>query len=355
MSKVSSIKRSLQSSVLYRYISICRHPEKITDAINSQRPNVDAKERRRLERKIRMTFAKYGWSPYEYLFEDFDKFSKADVRDFVPFYEYISLCSQFNDAQGFAISEDKWASYLFLEKYYGRKAFLLPGKVTEIKGALIDELNNHWPGEGNEMAKFIIKPLSLDSGIGVQILSVPLPFDQAKVAELVESYPEGSIIEEVIEQAHFMAQFHPRSVNTVRISTLRMGDDVRVFLPFARIGRSGNIVDNTHNGGILVPIDINTGVLQAASTIDYTRYPKHPDTGCQIEGVQIPMWEEAKAMVEELAMKFDHLQLIGWDLALTDKGWVIVEINSSPGIPVVKRHFRSEFESLKRFVAEHQD
>ena len=44
-------------------------------------------------------------------------------------------------------------------------------------------------------------------------------------------------------------------------------------------------------------------------------------------GYKIPFWSEAKALVRELAQVVPENRYTGWDLALTDGGWVLVEAN----------------------------
>lgn len=45
-------------------------------------------------------------------------------------------------------------------------------------------------------------------------------------------------------------------------------------------------------------------------------------------GFTIPRWEEVVAMAKELATIVDGNRYAGWDLALTDNGWVMIEGNA---------------------------
>ncbi len=80
----------------------------------------------------------------------------------------------------------------------------------------------------------------------------------------------------------------------------------------------------------MASIDSETGILRT-NGIDESNneYARHPDTGIPIKGFKIPQWEEAVDLAKKLACVVPTNRYIGWDLALTDHGWVMVEGNSS--------------------------
>ena len=82
-------------------------------------------------------------------------------------------------------------------------------------------------------------------------------------------------------------------------------------------------------------------------------YTNHPDNGFRLVGFRVPKWEEAFAMARQLALHDPSIHYAGWDLALTDAGWVLVEGN--PRAQLVfqiseQKGFRPELEAiLKKF------
>ena len=50
--------------------------------------------------------------------------------------------------------------------------------------------------------------------------------------------------------------------------------------------------------------------------------------GMELIGWQVPCWQEAVDLVKQLAMVVPSNRYAGWDIALTDKGWCMVEGNS---------------------------
>jgi hypothetical protein len=160
----------------------------------------------------------------------------------------------------------------------------------------------------------------------------------------------GFVMEELIRQGSEMAVLHPQSVNTVRITTLRVGDKINIIHPFFKVGRAGNIVDNAAQGGIFGVIDIDTGVVTSACDKHGNRYIRHPETGVQLIGFVIPKWEEALELSRELSKVVPEAIYVGWDLAYTEDGWVVVEGNSRAQFVCYQiaeqKGFRKELESM---------
>jgi hypothetical protein len=61
----------------------------------------------------------------------------------------------------------------------------------------------------------------------------------------------------------------------------------------------------------------------------------HPITGRPITGAQLPCWDEACALALEAAAGFPELPLTGWDMAITDHGPILVELEPDGGDPAV--------------------
>ena len=86
-------------------------------------------------------------------------------------------------------------------------------------------------------------------------------------------------------------------------------------------------MDNVCSGGLSAVVDAETGIV-CSPGFDKLGYKciLHPDSGEQIVGFHIPRWDEAMALVKELAMKTED-RYTGWDIALSKNGWVMVEGN----------------------------
>ena len=141
------------------------------------------------------------------------------------------------------------------------------------------------------------------------------------------------LIEEVVIQCKKMNDLYPHSINTVRIITVNRYDGkVKVVAAYQRIGNNGRIVDNYNGGGMVVPINEQTGIIEYPA-VDKLKniYYKHPITNTDIVGFKIPMYKEAVNLAKKAAKVVKEIRYVGWDIAITDKGPVIIEGNEYPG------------------------
>ncbi len=140
------------------------------------------------------------------------------------------------------------------------------------------------------------------------------------------------VLEELVVQHPDMAALHPASVNTMRIVTDVVGDQVHIAYIVVKMG-NGAFVDNSGQGGILCAVDPATGKITSPATDDFTEhvYEQHPVTGVSFRGYQLPMVQEAIALVKEAALEVPQIHHVGWDVAIGVDGPLIIEGNDYPG------------------------
>lgn len=260
-----------------------------------------------MARQYRFTFDEF------FLFQ-FEGKTIQERLEFIPDLERIDIVESLNRAKNQYIFDDKRETYRKFSKFYKRDV-VLSGGYSELLDFLI------------KYKRCIVKPVDGTCGQGVRFVECGND-PKKQIHELNVSYRNGYIMEEVIKQNPEMARFHPESVNTVRIPTIRSGDRVRVVIPFMRTGRGNSIVDNAGAGGIICALDVEEGIIVAAADEHGNSYEKHPDTGERLIGFKVPRWNEAKRTAIELAGVVPDNCYAGWDLALTENGWALVEANA---------------------------
>ena len=126
----------------------------------------------------------------------------------------------------------------------------------------------------------------------------------------------------------------PHSVNTYRICTILVNGEAHILYYYIRMGNGKNVVDNLHQGGITCPIDIETGVTTSKGYACYGGYytfDKHPETGFDLVGFKVPLFEECGELAKTVAKLIPQVGYVGWDIAVTEKGPVLIEGNPFPG------------------------
>lgn len=159
------------------------------------------------------------------------------------------------------------------------------------------------------------------------------------------------LFESIVKQNQQFASFNQSSVNTVRMMTaLYPNNEVKLIASFIKIGRTGSCVDNAGNGGnVDVAIDITTGKLYNAiefnSWHNIIKITHHPDTKNPIEGEFIQQWGKIVKDVCDFQARIPQIKIIGWDVAITEQGPVIIEINNwwdTTGQLFIKRGWKKE-------------
>ena len=191
--------------------------------------------------------------------------------------------------------------------------------------------------EAEKLARFcegkdeiVAKPRDGMCGKGVEMIK-PSDYSGAlSLYQYLQSISAG-IIEEKIIQHPVMNRLYPNSINTLRTVTINNGGDISVVVVLCRVGNGGR-VDNFLNGGVMTRVSVETGeLLYDAVDAQNVVYSKHPITGAVFKGFQIPMWDACKKMACEAAAVLPQVGYVGWDIAVTPDGPVLVEGNEFPG------------------------
>lgn len=146
------------------------------------------------------------------------------------------------------------------------------------------------------------------------------------------------IFQETVIQHPSVDILNPSSVNTIRMDTfIDKNGKAQVMSGYIRMSTSNTYVDNIGSGGCMVGLDLETGKLKRYGYTDFYTHPierltSHPLTGTVFEGFKIPLLQEAKELITKSALLMPGLRLVGWDVAISEDGPVIIEGNSDYGV-----------------------
>lgn len=177
--------------------------------------------------------------------------------------------------------------------------------------------------------KVFAKMKDLSCGIGCELIETANFEDSAAFVNYVKEKGFATI-EDVIENHPAIAKLYPHSVNTMRMITMldAAGNPHCIYSVF-KMGKDGRVVDNY---GLHGPVDLETGeFLYPAHSGDTTagiHYDEHPNTHEKLVGFRVPFMKEAMEMVEKAATVVPQMRYVGWDVAITPNGPVIIEGNN---------------------------
>lgn len=185
----------------------------------------------------------------------------------------------------------------------------------------------------------IIKPARGSKGTGIELWeytngkyhyeTLMLGPDELKehIQEKFSALHLPIIIQQRITNHNGLAELSTGGLITVRVVTVRTAENQILHLMSVLIIPVGKKL--LRHKVILSPINEETGELGAATTYGVIprTFDKHPDTNLAFVGLQIPYWKEILSLTKEAHTHFMDFASLGWDIAITESGPVIIEAN----------------------------
>ncbi len=269
---------------------------------------------------------KYKVGYLDYVIFGFADIGSEKRRTFMTMDDNIYFVRKYNDRESRDIFEDKSRFNRVFAEYINRQ-------VLDLRDAGSAEFREFCRGKTAIFAK---EPVSF-GGLGVIKVELEEDTDYEK---LYKELMEGKLydIEELVVQHEKMNELYPKSVNTLRICTVLHGGKVKHMYTIVRMG-NGKDVDNATSGGLYTWVDNNGRMSRLAFCDKLARYfDTHPITGVRFEGFEIPFFNEAVDLCKRAAMVVPQVQYVGWDVAITPSGPVIIEGNSFTGYDMPQNH-----------------
>lgn len=183
--------------------------------------------------------------------------------------------------------------------------------------------------------------------------------EKHEIVDLIKGLNSFYVITEYINMDSELKRIYDKSVNSIRMMVINdNGYDPKIMQAYMRIGSSNTgYTDNVGRGGICVMINEKTGEMYNPEMIIDHKFqpcPIHPDTKVAIEGV-IPKWNMICNKVLEICRYMPELEYLGFDIAVTENGFQIIEINIHQDLHKVATHseeirsyFKKKIENKKR-------
>lgn len=254
----------------------------------------------------------------------------SSMNDYIGFSQFMNIRNKFNQLHrldnSIGILRDKFLFY----KYMKVNKLAVPEVfAVERDGVVFDTFFSKY--EVNELRKecdYFVKDVSGECASFVKHIK---NYDHLK--SFSSQMNSGSFLfQRKIIQHPEMERLNPNAVNTIRIVSVNDCGKIKLFASILRVGtKISGCADNTSAGGIALGIEddgklFKFGLLKPKYG---TRCEKHPDTGVVFEDFKIPYYEDAVKLVCHAHKFYSNVKSIGWDVAITESGPVIIEGNDN--------------------------
>ena len=152
----------------------------------------------------------------------------------------------------------------------------------------------------------------------------------ALASELIGTTVSGWNVEERLTPHPAVSRFAANSLSTLRVLTFRSPEGAILVGPITiKIPVDHNVVDNFGADNLAAPVHLITGRVGKAVKFNMERnISQHPTSGVSIDTLTVPDLELVTQLVTAAASEMKELGSLGWDVALTPDGPVILEGNA---------------------------
>ncbi len=311
---------------------------------------------RQLWQAVQLRFGPGKLDPWEYFFFQvfLDRYPPDEKRRFIGWRGEIQLDRRANAHNAREPANNKLACHTLLSKHNMPQAKITAvycNNNPEVPDSTI--LNNpdavatflrdpdHYPlfvkpvrgARGKQtyaLQGFSNGGLQLTSGRHIGIADFIASFDPAKKG--------GVLFQELLKTSPDIATVCGSRLTSVRVVVIMTATGAEILSAVWRIPTGANITDNFdcgRSGNIIAGVELTNGSIQrVVRGIGWETVPisHHPDTHGTFENFQLPGWHAIRTLCLEAAALLPNLRLQHWDIALTDRGPVILEVNVEGGL-----------------------
>lgn len=202
----------------------------------------------------------------------------------------------------------------------------------------------------SQYSDFVIKPAMGSGGGGIIVIAGSNPNGDGWVGVNGKTYSIDDLKKHISDIIFGIYSFglHDEAIVEARIQQHSDIDlmspyglaDVRIILcqhepilSMIRLAtRESNGTANLHQGAIGVGINLVSGVTENA-VLKGQLIKKHPDSNAMLIGVSLPYWQEVIGAAIRISQK-SPLKYIGADIAISNDGPRLLEINVRPGLEI---------------------
>lgn len=263
---------------------------------------------------------------------------KKRRRSFMTMNDNLGLVRRVNQKEFRVFFDDKLKFLERFSEFTGRKYI----DLSEVGAAELREF-------AEQHGVVFAKPVDDFGGHGIVKITAEETTDYEKLYdELTQS--GSTLVEEGIRQHPDLQILNAASINTIRMVTMLHEGESHHMYSLIRVGDGSGVVDNISSGGMYAPV-WEEGKIAKPAFCDATGayYEKHPSTKVPFVDFKVPCYEEAVELVKRAAHVVPEVQYVGWDVAISETGPVLVEGNVIPGYDMCQNyhHLRDDKKGIR--------
>lgn len=291
---------------------------------------------------------KFRSIPRHYFSRFLFKKDRVNISDYYPSKVLYNIKPHFNERGATEILENK----LFFDFYYRQFSIPVPAILMYNHHHLFiagnRKIDIHTVAEFVQLLKEVFQRNHITDSIFIKrtygtyggnkvfkLLFNQLEANPTIVEELfTEVVKSAYLFQETVKQHPEMNRLNASCLNTLRFDTFMDKDGkIDIICGALRTSITGSHVDNITSGGCAISVDLVSGRLHDDGFMSLKNggihlAHEHPASHIVFHDFKIPFFEEAKQLVLKAAECIPAVRLVGWDVAISETGPVLIEGNS---------------------------
>lgn len=164
-------------------------------------------------------------------------------------------------------------------------------------------------------------------------ISVP-SFVEALPVPRWKRVDQGVLFQERLSPHPLIAARCGERICSLRLIVLMADEGPRIFRAYWKIAAGKNFIDNFQrglSGNLVATVDVRSGVATRCVGYAASGRPEpatvHPDTGRDLVGFRLPLWEATLDLTRKAANLIPGLRMQAWDVAICPDRPVFLEVN----------------------------
>lgn len=286
-----------------------------------------------------VNFIRYGIGYTDYLKGDYINLTSEQKKTFLTTKSYYKLLKYLNNGKYDSVMSDKLVFNKIFREYLGRE-------FIDIRNSSLEDFKSFVKNKKCIFAK----PPTDFGGHGIRKIVLK---DYKDIDKLYNELKDAklNLIEEEIIQHEELNKLNPYAVNSFRIVTLVKDGKSYIIGNALRINLDDAIAIGCTDAYMRLSSDgkVSSRVVDDVANV----YEEHPIAKVKFNKVRVPYVKESFDLALKAALEVPEVRYVGWDIAITPNGPVIMEGNEYPSYGLVQYYlFNDEHEGHLKVISE---